>query len=150
VVTIKNKLLTKNNKTMKNENEFFADAALRTKFNNDYNAYKESFKVVASVVVSEESWKNAKSLRAKFLSDVSFEAGLLTPIKQSAVQSEASGNKGEILITCAHSKTSQKIRMALYDFKVACEAANVAGRDASGNLLAVNASNIDGKFVVIP
>lgn len=105
---------------------------------------------ISEVVISEESWKNAKSLRAKFLSDVPFEAGLLTPIKQSAVQSEANGNKGEILITCTHSKATQKIRMALYDFKAACEAANVSGRDGNGNLLAVNASNIDGKFVVIP
>lgn len=105
---------------------------------------------ISDVVISEQKWADAKSLRAKFLSDVPFEAGILTPVKQSEVQSEENGNKGQVLITCTHSKTKQKIRMALYDFKAACEAANVSGRDGNGNLLAVNASNIDGKFVVLP
>jgi hypothetical protein len=144
----KKQLLTKNNKTMKQENEFFADAALRTKWNNDYNAYKTSFTTVSSIVVSEQKWTSAKDLRAKFLSDKPFEAGLITPIKQSEIESNKNGNKGEILLTFEHSKVG-KVRMSLFEFKSACDAANVAGRDASGNLLAVNASNIDGKFVVI-
>jgi len=32
---------------MKNENDFFADAELRTKFNNNYASYVDSFKAIA-------------------------------------------------------------------------------------------------------
>ena len=105
---------------------------------------------VSNVIVSNSDWNNAKSLRAKFLSEVPFEAGILTPIKQSEIKATENGNEGQILLVCTHSTTKQKIRMALYDFKTACEDAGIAGRDGNGNLLAVNASNIDGKFVVLP
>ena len=134
---------------MKNENEFYADANLVTKFKGNYEAYKASYKSVGSVVVTDEQWKGARSLRAQFLSETPFEAGTLTPIKQSEVKSTGAGNEGQVMITCTHTAVKGRVRMSLYEFKTACETAGVEGRDGNGNLLAVTASNIDGKFQVI-
>ena len=134
---------------MKKENDFYADKELVTKFKGNYEAYKASFKSAGAVLISDTQWNSARSLRAQFLSETPFEAGTLTPIKQSEVKSTGAGNEGQIMITCTHSAVKGRVRMALYDFKTACEIAGVEGRDGSGNLLAVTASNIDGKFVVI-
>ena len=102
------------------------------------------------VTVNVDNYKTEDSMKSAFLSDISFEAGVQTPIRASKITSDANGNKGKTLLTFKHSKAKRTFTMSLGEYRDACEDAGISGIDGAGNVLELNSSNLNKKYEIIP